>query len=275
MTLDLTFDLIVGLAVLTVLLILEGILPFYRGRGHRLEHGLRNGSLALINAALTLLVAPLLVTAATWSEHYQIGLLHWIRSPGVVNTLMVGALALILFDLWMYIWHRANHRIPLLWRFHQVHHTDPEMDATTAVRFHPGELLLSSLLVPVVVLLLGIGLTELTLYKAIMLSVILLHHSNVALPDRLEAQLRRLVVPPSMHRVHHSRIRAETDSNYGSIFSFWDRLFGSFRLRRDLTNIEFGTGYLDAPAWQGLPQLLGLPFRDNRRPTRPTVLSGT
>jgi sterol desaturase/sphingolipid hydroxylase (fatty acid hydroxylase superfamily) len=261
-----TFDLIVGLSVLIALLVLETTLPFYRGRSQLLRHGVRNGSLALINGITAIAAAPLLALAAAASEYYQIGLLHWLRAPSFSNALLVGAVAVLSLDLWMYLWHRANHQFRLLWRFHQVHHTDPAMDATTALRFHPGEFLLSSLLIPIVVLVLGIGLTELTLYKALMLTVILLHHSNVALPDHVEAQLRRLIVPPSMHRVHHSRIPSETDSNYGSIFSFWDRLFGTYRIRRDVASIEFGTGHRDGASWQSLPKLLRMPLLPSPRP---------
>ncbi|NBC48919.1 MAG: sterol desaturase family protein [Gammaproteobacteria bacterium] len=261
-----TPDLTVGLIVLTLLLVLEGTVPFYVDRAHRLRHGLRNGSLALLNAGIGALLAPLLLLAAESSSRHQFGLLHQLGMPGVLGAVLAGVLTILLFDLWMYGWHRANHRMPLLWRFHQVHHTDRAMDATTALRFHPGELLISSLLNPLVVFLLGIGLAQLTLYKALMLTVILLHHSNVALPAWLETRLRALIVPPSMHRVHHSRIPDETNSNYGSLFSFWDRLFGSFRLRSNLSQVQFGTGRHDEPEWQAVPKLLRLPLTETRVP---------
>lgn len=264
-----TPDLIVGLIVLTLLLVLEGTVPFYLGRRHRLRHGLRNGSLALLNAGIGVLLAPLLVLAAESSSQYQLGLLHQFTMPGIGGAVLAGVLTIVLFDLWMYGWHRANHRIPLLWRFHQVHHTDTAMDVTTALRFHPGEFLISSLLNPIVVFLLGIGLVQLTLYKALMLAVILVHHSNVALPARLERSLRALIVPPSMHRVHHSRVPGETNSNYGSLFSFWDRLFGSFRLRSNLTAVQFGTGRHDEDEWQPVPKLLQLPLTQTRVPGPP------
>jgi sterol desaturase/sphingolipid hydroxylase (fatty acid hydroxylase superfamily) len=272
---SMTPDLIVGLIALTLLLILEGTLPFYGGRRQRLRHGIRNGSLALLNAGIATALAPLLVLATELSAQHRIGLLHQGDATGALGAIAVTLLALLLFDLWMYGWHRANHQIPFLWRFHQVHHTDTAMDATTALRFHPGEFLLSSLLNPLVVLLLGIGLAQLTLYKAIMLAVILLHHSNVAVPARLEARLRRLIVPPSMHRVHHSNIPTETNSNYGTIFSFWDRLFGSFRLRADLERVQFGTGYHDGTAWQRISKLLLLPLRPVRPPRASSGEPGT
>jgi len=272
-----TPDLIIGLIVLTALLVLEGTMPFYLGREQRLRHGLRNGSLAALNGALGVLLAPLLLGAIAFAERHDIGLLHWLPLdaslfdgwpfPGLLGAVLGLALAVLLFDLWMYAWHRANHELPFLWRFHQVHHTDPAMDVTTALRFHPGELLISSLLNPLVILALGMGLTQLILYKSVMLAIILFHHSNLRVPSRWDARLRWLIVPPSMHRVHHSRIARETNSNYGTVFSFWDRLFGSFRLRPDLRQIVFGTGHHDEPAWQTLPRLLRLPLAPTRTPT--------
>jgi sterol desaturase/sphingolipid hydroxylase (fatty acid hydroxylase superfamily) len=268
-----TPDLIIGLIVLSVLLVLEGSMPFYLDRPRRLRHGLRNGTLAALNGALGALLAPLLLGAIALAEQHSLGLRHWLPLDGALGVVLAVLLSVLLFDLWMYAWHRANHEIPFLWRFHQVHHTDPAMDATTALRFHPGELLISSLLNLVIVIALGLGMTELILYKSLMLPVILFHHSNLNLPGRWDARLRWLIVPPSMHRVHHSRIPRETNSNYGTVFSFWDRLFGSFRLRPDPEAIVFGTGHHDGPAWQRVPRLLRLPL-SRPRPLRNPADSG-
>ena len=182
--------------------------------------------------------------------------------------MLAGIVAFVLFDLWMYVWHRANHEIPFLWRFHQVHHTDTAMDATTVLRFHPGEMLISSLLNPLIFIALGMGLAAVTVYKSVMIAIILFHHSNVRVPQRLDNALRRLIVPPSMHRVHHSKIPSETNTNYGTVFSFWDRLFRSFRLRADLHAISFGTGYHDSVRWQTPLRLLTLPLQPAATPTQ-------
>jgi len=264
-------DLIVGVGVLAVLLVLEGLMPFYTGRKARLRHGFRNGLLAAGNGALGALLAPLAVLAIELADTHRLGVGPWLEGAlggGWLAVLLVGIVAFVLFDLWMYVWHRANHEIPFLWRFHQVHHTDTAMDATTALRFHPGEFLISSLLNPLVFIVLGMGLVTLTVYKSLMLAVILFHHSNVRVPARFDAALRRLIVPPSMHRVHHSRIPAETNTNYGTVFSIWDRLFGSFRLRADLGSIRFGTGRRDTPEWQAMPRLLALPLQPAATPTQ-------
>jgi sterol desaturase/sphingolipid hydroxylase (fatty acid hydroxylase superfamily) len=161
----------------------------------------------------------------------------------------------------MYAWHRANHEVPLLWRFHRVHHTDPAMDSTTALRFHPGEILISTLLNCLVLVALGMSLAAFALYKTVMIAVVMFHHSNLRVPERLDRWLRWVIVPPSMHRVHHSHLRAETDSNYGSIFSFWDRLFRSYRTRRTYDDIRFGIGVYDGVDWQRPLRLFMLPFR--------------
>jgi len=251
-----TADLWVGLVVLPLLFLLEGLRPFYKARPQRLRHAGRNLGIGLVSGLAGALVAPLLVLIMAWADGAEIGLRHWLGLGPIA-----GALALfILFDFWMYLWHRANHRIGLLWRLHRVHHTDTAMDATTALRFHPGEILLSSLANAIIFVLLGMTLPVFIAYKAVMIAVILFHHSNVTIPPRLDWALGLLMVPPSMHRVHHSERRAETDSNYGTLFSVWDRLLGSFRRRADQQAIQFGIGRFGDDAWQRPLALLRLPL---------------
>ena len=252
---------IVGLTVLAVLFALEGALPFYRRDGHRYRHALRNIALALVAGAVGALMAPLLLLSTQFAAEQGIGLCNWVDAHPAVCAVAT----FVLFDLWMYAWHRANHEIPFLWRFHRVHHTDPAMDSTTALRFHPGEILLSTLLNCLVLAALGMSLAMLALYKTLMIAVVLFHHSNVRVPHALDQALRWVIVPPSMHRVHHSHVRAETDSNYGTVFSFWDRLFGSYRTRDRYDDIRFGIGAYDEPEWQRPLRLLTLPLRPIRQ----------
>lgn len=263
-----TPDLWIGLISLSVLFLLEEIAPYYLNRTHRLRHGARNLGLALIAGLVGAAFAPPMLWAMQQVATQDWGVAQLLPLQGWASAL----LAFLLFDLWMYVWHRLNHEWRPLWRLHRVHHSDTEMDATTALRFHPGEILLSSLFNIPIALLIGLTLETLILYKAVMFVVILLHHSNVALPDRWDRWLGWLLVPPSMHRVHHSERRDETDSNYGTIFSFWDRLFGSFRRHRDPLNIRFGMGRFGEPEWQRLSGLLRLPWipdDDPRAPRQP------
>lgn len=242
---------------LILLWTLESWMPSAKNRRGRLRHAASNLTLGLINAvALTLLAAPLIARAARWSEESGLGLLRFFNLPPPAAAIA----AVLLIDGWMYLWHRANHKIPFLWRFHRVHHSDPEMDATTAIRFHAGEILISSALRLAVIPLLGISLRQLLVYESLLLPVILFHHSNVNLPERFDRRLRLALVSPSIHRVHHSREMLETNSNYSSVFSFWDRIAGTFRLRRNGQPVKFGLDEYDGEKWQSMPGLLITPF---------------
>jgi len=248
--------------ILILLFAMESWLPAAACRHRRLRHAARNLALGLLNAAaLAVLAAPFIAQVAAWVEESRFGLLNLLNLPPVIAI----ATALLLFDVWMYLWHRANHEIGFLWRFHRVHHSDPEMDATTAVRFHTGEILISSALRLGVIPLLGITIYQLLVYEMLLLPVILFHHSNVRLSERLDRWLRLIIVTPAIHRIHHSRLREDTDSNYSSVFSFWDRIAGTFRLRRDGQPVNFGLDEFDGEEWQRLSGLMVMPFPPARR----------
>jgi sterol desaturase/sphingolipid hydroxylase (fatty acid hydroxylase superfamily) len=175
-------------------------------------------------------------------------------------------LAILLFDCWQYWWHRINHRVPFLWRFHAVHHADAAMDATSGVRFHTLEIALSFAVRLLVLPLIGVTVPQLLLYEAMTLPIILFHHSNIRLPYRVDLALRWLIVTPWMHWVHHSRWQPETDSNYSSFLSVWDRIFGSFRLRERPQEIVQGLDGWEEREWRSLPGMLLAPFRRRRQP---------
>jgi sterol desaturase/sphingolipid hydroxylase (fatty acid hydroxylase superfamily) len=214
-------------------------------------------SLGILNG---LIVAVLFSSLTVWTMQWT-----WQNSFGLLNRLSwngwsKGILAFVLFDLWMYLWHMANHRIPFLWRFHRTHHSDLEVDATTALRFHTGEIVFSSLLRCIIIPLLGIKFHQLLIYELCLQPVILFHHSNVALPEKIDRIFRTVIVTPNMHRIHHSQERFETDSNYSSIFSFWDRLARTFRKRADTRTLRYGLPYLQEAKWQTVLGLLKTPF---------------
>lgn len=242
---------------LALLLALESWAPAASARHHRFLHAVRNLTLGLLNAAgSALLAAPLIAGIGLWAESKSFGLLRLVQLPPATATVA----AIVLFDGWMYLWHRANHKIGFLWRFHRVHHSDPEMDATTATRFHTGEILISSALRLAVIPLLGITVGQLLVYEMLLLPIILFHHSNVQFPEKMDRWLRLLIVTPALHRVHHSRLRDETDSNYSSVFSFWDRIAKTLRLRWDGQPVNFGLNEFGATRWERLPSLLIMPF---------------
>ena len=206
-------------------------------------------------------VTGILFSSATFfvteeAARRNFGLLRRIDAPFWLE----GLVALVLFDLWMYLWHRANHGVPFFWRFHRMHHSDPQVDVTTALRFHLGELTFSSILRLGVLVLLGLEFQQLMLYEAVLLPVIRLHHSNVALPESWDRLLRAVIVTPNMHRVHHSDVTPETNSNYSSIFSFWDRLWRTFRLRDPLA-LHYGLLDFREAKWQTFRGMWVTPFR--------------
>lgn len=255
-----------SLAMLAILLTWESIAPFFAFfTGHtadRVRHGLRNAALGLLNALFTGLVfAALWWMTAEWAQAHGFGVLHWLALPDWARPVV----AFLLFDAWMYGWHRLNHRIPFLWRFHRTHHSDPKMDVTTANRFHLGEIALSSILRVPVIAALGLQVWELALYELAMFTVVQWHHANIALPGWLDRAMRKVIVTPFMHKVHHSRWQAETDSNYSSLFSFWDRLFGTFRFRDRPQTIQFGLPEFDGAENHTLAGLLATPMKQVRR----------
>lgn len=244
---------------LAVLWLLETAVPMFPGRDRRVSHDASNLALGVLNAIVgALCFAALVLLVTEWAREHRFGLLHWLDLPAWA----AWSVALVLFDGWMYLWHVINHRIPLLWRFHAVHHADREMDVTTALRFHTGEILLSGLARLAVLPLLGMSLPQVLVYEALLLPVILFHHSNVRVPRRLDAVLRMVIVTPWMHWVHHSRWQPETDSNFASILSVWDRLFRTFRLRDDPGSIVMGLDeHTEARHWRTLRGMFLRPFQ--------------
>ncbi len=238
------FTLSVGM--LALLLGWEMAQPFFaeftRGPGvwkRRSLNATLNLGLGFLNGAVVAGIFVSLWAATTaWAELRDFGLLHSLPAQGPWRWM----LAILLLDVWTYLWHRLNHTSRFLWRFHRLHHSDREMNVTTANRFHLGEIVLSSALRVPLLALLGVRLEQLALYETMLFAVVQFHHANVGLPEWLDGALRWVIVTPHLHKVHHSVVRAETDSNYSSLFSWWDRLFRTFRLSRDPRRIVFGVG---------------------------------
>ena len=235
-----------AVAVLGALLVWETARPYFKFYGAgpatrrtRGRHGALNLALGGLNALLVAVIfAGAWLATTEWAAARGFGILWWTDAPAAVRW----PAALLLLDAWTYAWHRLNHRVPLLWRFHRWHHADREMDVTTASRFHTGEIVLSSILRVPVLALIGCGIEELALYEVMLFAVVQFHHANIALPGRLDRILGAVIVTPSLHKVHHSVVRAECDSNYSSLFSWWDRIFRTRRISADPHRIVFGVG---------------------------------
>lgn len=259
------FQVIITFIGLIVLFTWESLHPFFnffdgslRNRG---IHYIKNISIGVINALLvSVFFVGLWLITAQWAYEQNIGILNWINNSTGLPLPVHALLAVLLFDCWSYWWHRLNHNIKFFWRFHLVHHSDPHMDVSTANRFHLGEIFFSSLFRIPVILLTGIYVWEILLYESLMFAVVQFHHADINLPDKVDAALRTVIVTPAMHKVHHSRWRPETDSNYSSLFSFWDRIFRSFRLRQSLHDLRIGLDAYDDKKSQTFTGMLKMPF---------------
>jgi sterol desaturase/sphingolipid hydroxylase (fatty acid hydroxylase superfamily) len=235
---------------------LEWLSPLRRRVESRLRHTGRNLAMAGLGAAaMQLTELPVARQLTRLAVRRRWGLLQQAPLPAGLEI----ALGTVLLDYTLYWWHFLTHQVPFLWRFHQVHHVDLDLDASTALRFHFGELVLSVLFRALQIRLLGISWATLSLWNTLLLVEILFHHANVELPDAAEQWLGKIVATPRMHGIHHSVKPGEMDSNWSSGLSVWDWLHGT--LHRDIPQQKIVIGVADyqSPAQVTLPRLLMLP----------------
>ena len=242
---------------------LERRRPLRAERESKPARAARNLAVAAAGAAaLRLTEAPLARRLTALVEREKLGLLKLVRLPPWLEA----AAAVVLLDYTLYLWHVLTHRAPLLWRFHVVHHIDLDLDATTALRFHFAELVVSVPWRAAQILLLGVSPLAFSVWQTLLMLSVLFHHSNVRLPAGLEGRLNLFVVTPRMHGIHHSTVREETDSNWSSGLTLWDRLHGTLRLDVPQVGIDIGVPAYREPREVGLTSMLALPF-GAQRPT--------
>jgi sterol desaturase/sphingolipid hydroxylase (fatty acid hydroxylase superfamily) len=225
---------------------------------------LGNAALGALAISLTAWLAPLVTVGAAGLASAQAwGLLHQAPLPWIVSL----SLSVLALDLVLYAQHRVLHASRALWRLHRVHHADVDVDATTALRFHPAESLISRLAPAAAVLLLGAPVEAVILSEVLVTVSGVFTHGNARLPAGVDRALRRLVVTPDMHRIHHSSEQAETDCNFGVALSLWDRVFGTYRREPGggHAGMTVGLAELRDLKYLTLPWMLALPFVGGRR----------
>ena len=216
----------VALGLLLVMALWELAAPRRRADMPRLVRWSNNLALVALDAALVRLIFPLTLAGfAAWIQTRGWGLFALTPLPPWAE----GLTALVILDLAIWAQHRAFHYIPALWRLHRMHHADLDFDVTTGLRFHPVEILLSLAIKLAVIAALGAPPLAVLIFELALNGASLFNHANIHLPARTDRLLRLILVTPDMHRVHHSAIRAETDSNFGFTLPWWDRLFGTYR----------------------------------------------
>jgi sterol desaturase/sphingolipid hydroxylase (fatty acid hydroxylase superfamily) len=204
---------------------IEFMFPQFREPADRIRRWPTNFGLGILNGLIVSAFPVLAVASAQWAESNGVGLLNWLSAPWWIAL----PCTVLVRSLGHYGIHVASHKIPLVWRFHRVHHCDVHLDVSSALRSHPLEMIAISVVMIPVNVLLGLSPVVLAVYEGVEVLANILTHANIRVPQSLERGVRWLVMTPSLHRLHHSAFQAETDSNYGNVFSFWDRLFGTYR----------------------------------------------
>ncbi len=240
------------------LVLIERRRPLRRQRESGAIRTGRNLTIAGIAAIATHLIErPIAERASALVKRRNLGLLKLLPLPMGVERLA----AVILLDYTLYLWHVLTHRMPFLWRFHVVHHTDLDLDTTTALRFHFGELIFSVAWRATQIVVIGVSPDSLRIWRAVFIPSILFHHSNMRLPEKLENLLGNFIVTPRMHGIHHSVVEDETNSNWSSGLSIWDKIHGTFRNNSEHDSVVIGVQNYQHPVDVTLGKLLTLPFR--------------
>lgn len=250
-------------AIFSAMALLELFLPRLQrpelvgaAKGHR---WFTNLSMVVISSVLLRLVFPAAaVGTALWAESNQFGLFHQFE----INPWIAGIIAFVILDFAVWLEHLASHKLSILWRIHRMHHSDTGFDVTTALRFHPIEIVLSMVWKAGIVIALGAPALAVLIFEVVLNGSAMFNHSNYHLPKQVDRLLRLVLVTPDMHRVHHSSNPLETDTNYGFNFPFWDRLFGTYcdqpRLGHD--KVDIGLTEYSGKDTSSLLWALAVPF---------------
>jgi len=250
------------LGLMALLAVLETALPFAK-KNWRKRHAVPNLLFTAVTLAMNLAFNAGAVLIAAWLAERHIGVLSDVALPPIAMT----ALAVVILDACTYVAHRLMHVVPPMWKVHSVHHSDPLVDVTTSLRAHPVETAWRFLFIMVPVWLLGLPVAGVATYRILSAVIALFEHVNVKLWQPLDTALSFVSVTPNMHKIHHSRVASETNTNYGNILSLFDRLFGTFTPSSRAASVDSGLEGHDEDDGQGFVALLNLPFRGATNPS--------
>ena len=248
---------------ITVFWLIESAVPLFRFSYRKVRHAGINFFFTLTTIIVNFALAFLLLRISDWTVQNGVGLLQWVQMPLWAHVI-VGLLALDLIGAWLAHW--AEHQVKFLWRFHLIHHTDTYVDTTTANRHHPGESVIRFAFTLVAVLLTGAPMSLVFMYQALSVALSQFNHANIELPRWADRLLGLVIVTPNMHHVHHHYALPVTNTNYGNIFPYWDRLFGTYHemAGRDL---KYGIDTHPEPYEHShIGNLLKVPFQTYRQP---------
>lgn len=244
--------------------IVESAIPLFRFNYHKWKHAGTNIFFTVTTILVNFTLAFILIQSANWATKNDFGIINWLPEMPILLYTILGLLILDLIGA--YFIHWLEHRVKWMWRFHLIHHSDRNVDTTSANRHHPGESVFRFVFTTIAVVITGSPMWMVFLYQAMSVLLSQFNHANIALPKRLDNALSLIFITPDMHHVHHHYVLPYTDSNYGNIFSVWDRLFGTYR-DLDRAKIVYGIDtYMDPKENEPIGPLLKIPFLAYRHP---------
>ena len=250
---------------ITIFWFLEGLFPLVRFNYKKWQHAIPNFFFTLTTIVINLSMAFLLLNTSDWTIHNNFGLLQWIPGLTLWGEIILGVL--LLDFVGAYLPHYTEHRIKPLWMIHLVHHSDPNVDTTTANRHHPLESIIRFSFTLLGVFIIGTSIGIVMLYQALSLVSTQFNHANIRLPKKLDQWISYIIVSPDMHKIHHHYRLPYTDTNFGNIFSIWDRMFGTFS-NYEREKIIYGVDvFPDEKKNSQIKSLLKQPFEKYKRPT--------
>lgn len=248
---------ILTVGTFAALYFLESRRPLRKQNEPKLPRTARNLAIAgTAGAAINFLENPMANRLTRFIEKENFGLVKALRLPRFLET----ALAVVLLDYTLYLWHVLTHKLPFLWRFHQIHHADLDLTVSTALRFHFGEMAISVLFRAGQILLIGVSPNALKIWQTLLLMSVFFHHSNVRLPKSFERKLEKLIATPRLHGIHHSIVEDEMNSNWSSGLTWWDYLHGTFRNNVNQDEITIGLVTFSKKSEVTLGKMLSEPF---------------
>lgn len=241
---------------ITFFWLIEGVIPLFGFRYNKWKHASINIFFTITTIVINFAFALVIVKSSDWAVAHQFGLLQLVEMP-VWVFMIAGLLLLDLIGAWFI--HFIEHKFKWMWKFHMVHHADTHVDTTTANRHHPGESVFRAVFTTIGVLVCGAPMWLVMMYQSLSAVLSQFNHANIRLPLWLDKAISWLIVSPDMHKVHHHYVRPQTDSNYGNIFSIWDRLFGTFNYT-PVEQLRYGLDVLDDRTDEDISYQLKIPF---------------
>jgi len=250
---------------LTFFWLLEGAVPLFKFKYKKWKHAIPNIFFTLTTIIINFGLAFLLLNTADWVKANDFGIINWLPEMSLLLYVLIGVLLLDFFGA--YLAHYIEHQVKPLWMIHLVHHTDHKVDTTTANRHHPLESLIRFIFTLFGVFVVGTPIAIVFLYQSLSLVATQFTHANIKMPKKVDDLLSYVLVSPDMHKVHHHHVLPYTDSNYGNIFSIWDRIFGTF-MKLDREKLVYGVDvFPDEVKNSSISQLLKQPFQKYEKPT--------